>query len=50
MRGNIEVMEKIWEWAKEKLKTQEIKKNCYYAQTLREGTPGILQHIAANLM
>ena len=45
-RGKINIMQKIWEWVKERLTTEEMK--CYYAQTLREGTLGTLQHTCAN--
>jgi len=46
--GELVVMQKIWEWAKERLTTEEIKMKCYYAQTMRDGTRGIIQHIGAN--
>jgi len=45
--GKIEVMQKIRELAKERLTTEEIKMECYYAQTVWEGTPGTLQHLGA---
>ena len=46
-RGNVDVMQKIWEWAKERLTTEEIK-NEMLLRTDREGMNAwILQHIGA---
>ena len=45
--NNVDVMQKIWELAKEKLTTEEIKKKYYYLQTMRERLPGTLQHMRA---
>jgi hypothetical protein len=39
--GKQDVMHKIWDWAEEKLTTEVIKMKCYYAQTMKEGPPGI---------
>jgi hypothetical protein len=44
-KSKLYVIQKIWELAKERLTTEEIKMKCYYAQIVREGTPGTLQHI-----
>jgi len=45
--GKIKAMKKIWDMAKKRLTTKEIKMKYYYAQTMREGTSGKLQLLGA---
>jgi hypothetical protein len=47
MGGRIERLQKLWEWANEKLTTEEIKINCYKAQTMRECPSGAWQQTTA---
>jgi len=46
--GELVLMQKKWEWAEEILTTVEMKIVILLPQTMRERTPGILQHIGAN--
>jgi hypothetical protein len=48
--GEANVIREIWVLSTEKLTTEEIKMKCYYVQTMREGTPGILQQVGASQM
>ena len=39
-RSDINVMQRLWELAKERLTTEEIKNETFLRKTMREGTPG----------
>jgi endo-1,4-beta-D-glucanase Y len=36
-RDHVEILQKLWEWAKNNLTTEELKINCYLEQTIRGG-------------
>jgi len=46
--GELDVMQKIWEWVKERQTTEEIKNEILLNTEMREWTPGIMQHLGAN--